>query len=339
MTSTAPISSVAGRNPLVDSNMNLTYQTKFQRDFEPLEAASKVILTALREDESSPHSDLYRRLTLASTASSSNPSSSMQPSSSTASTTISLPSHVYFPPSEDSATLKHPSRSKSPNDRGFSNSSVSGGNMSIIPSSKGNSNSSSTSSPTKRTNMMSMSSPWAHISSRTSGSARTSTSNNSSSNYNESTPNGMTTNMGVTHTPINKSASSKAVHFQSDTDLMPNIPTSSYEYHHSVPLPGHLAKLVSSVRLSSLMGLLPEANLAWMSIDENLYLWAYDNNINNHSQTNGILSPNTYMGKKNFRNGNGHLAKEAQMEDFCTFSPPSKRNIVSVGLVRPKRGK
>ena len=44
----------------------------------------------------------------------------------------------------------------------------------------------------------------------------------------------------------------------------------------SAPLPPFLREEMSSVRLSSLMGLFPGAGLAWMTADDRLFLWSYD---------------------------------------------------------------
>lgn len=45
--------------------------------------------------------------------------------------------------------------------------------------------------------------------------------------------------------------------------------------HSSQPLPSSLTSLFSDVKYNSFMGLFPEINRAWLSVDSNLFLWAY----------------------------------------------------------------
>ena len=80
-------------------------------------------------------------------------------------------------------------------------------------------------------------------------------------------------------------------------------------HRQTVPLPPYLAQQLRTTRVSSLMGLLPEAELTWMSVDEKLFLWS-----SNASTTPGGA------------------------EDFCSFTVPTGQCVVSVGLVRPKKG-
>jgi hypothetical protein len=101
-------------------------------------------------------------------------------------------------------------------------------------------------------------------------------------------------------------------------------PTASVRHSRTVPLPPILARELGSTRLSSLMGLLPRASLAWMSVDERMYVWQCSDD---HSGGNG---------------GGGAAASAVgggSAEDVCSFSVPSGQCIVSVGLVRPKKGK
>lgn len=59
----------------------------------------------------------------------------------------------------------------------------------------------------------------------------------------------------------------------------------------------------------------PQAGLAWMSVDERLYVWSYDAALRGY--------------------GGGH--DDGSAEDFCSYAVPSGQCIVSVGLVRPKK--
>jgi len=288
-------SASTNKNPsTVKEDSPNAYEMNFHRDFEPLQMASKVILSALRSDEAAPGSDLYRRLA----------SSTSGEMSSSASS-----SHVYFPSEKwtplDSSTNKSSASTLRPNDTmNRSNRMGIGTHSATSPGTPG------FRSPNNRT--PTMSSPWAHIS----RSSANNTPNVNQPNFTSPTAktvhfdkglsNQSYTPSGKTHSPISTPTTS--------------TPTTVFEHHHSIPLPSHLSKLISSVKVASLMGLLPEANLAWMSVDETLYIWAYD------TEENGIWSPSK------------RINSNSRMEDFCTFVLPSKRNIVSVGLVRPKKG-
>lgn len=86
-------------------------------------------------------------------------------------------------------------------------------------------------------------------------------------------------------------------------------PGATMTHKKTIPLPPFLAQQLQTTRVSSLMGLLPEAELVWMSVDEKLYLWS----------SNSAAVP-------------------GGMEDFCSFTVPTGQCIVSVGLVKPKKG-
>jgi Nup133 N terminal like len=82
------------------------------------------------------------------------------------------------------------------------------------------------------------------------------------------------------------------------------------EYSHNVPLSRFLLEQRMTAKYQSLLGLLPLAQLAWMSVDDQLYLWSIGQN------------QETY-------NGNSPL---------CSFQVTIGHSIVSVGLVRPVPG-
>jgi nuclear pore complex protein Nup155 len=91
----------------------------------------------------------------------------------------------------------------------------------------------------------------------------------------------------------------------------PPPPERILQHRQSVPLPPLLAQQLATVRLHSGMGLLPAAALAWMSVDDKLYLWSY--NTSNVTAT-------------------------AAASSFCSFTVPSGQCVITVGLVRPKQG-
>lgn len=80
--------------------------------------------------------------------------------------------------------------------------------------------------------------------------------------------------------------------------------SNDFSHQRSIPLPPHLEKEVKSVKVSLLMGLLPEINLAWMSVDHKLFLWSIDD----------------------------------ENENFMDLEIKSGQCIVSVGLAPPKKG-
>ncbi len=100
-------------------------------------------------------------------------------------------------------------------------------------------------------------------------------------------------------------------------------PTPYLQHDRSIPLPSQLANEAKKAKLSSLMGLLPEADLVWVTSDDKLFLWSY--NSSSSGATDG-------------RHGWGTATSSTQSvnEDYCSFTVPTGQCIVSVGLVRPK---
>jgi hypothetical protein len=89
------------------------------------------------------------------------------------------------------------------------------------------------------------------------------------------------------------------------------------KHNQTIPLPPYLLEMRSKAKVSILMGLFPEAELAWMTTDDTVYLWTYHQNSGN---ANGI------------RSGGG------VENQFLEFRIPSRQPIVSVGLAPPKKG-
>ena len=81
--------------------------------------------------------------------------------------------------------------------------------------------------------------------------------------------------------------------------------TRPWKHLRSDPLPPLLAQQLSTVKSNSLMGLLTPASLAWISVDHKLYLWSF----------------------------------RQQEGSFHIFEVPSRQSVVSVGLVKPKKGR
>lgn len=85
----------------------------------------------------------------------------------------------------------------------------------------------------------------------------------------------------------------------------------------SVPLPPLLSeKFQTGLTANNRMGLLPEANLAWMSVDNQLYLWSYDR------------TPQRA----------GAMRSIGQVQDYCSWQIPRGQSILTVGIAAPKKG-
>ena len=153
--------------------------------------------------------------------------------------------------------------------------------------------------------------------------------------------------------PNNNAASPSSSFSSTNKSFKSTPPTSTLTHSHSLPLPSHLANEAKKAQLSSLMGLLPEANLVWVTSDAKLFLWSYKKSgggggagglfappggtttasssggglygVNNNNNISN--STNNSMGGETHGNNN---------QDYCSFTVPSGQCIISVGLVKPK---
>lgn len=98
------------------------------------------------------------------------------------------------------------------------------------------------------------------------------------------------------------------------TRQVPNV-HSTLNHAASIPLPPYLTNIIKETKLSSLMGILPDANMVWVSVDDALYLWEYDSSLVVGGRNSGRYK-----------------------EDFVCFKVPSGQCVVSVGIVPPKKG-
>jgi Nup133 N terminal like len=92
-------------------------------------------------------------------------------------------------------------------------------------------------------------------------------------------------------------------------------PLMRLEHRRSVNLPPLIAQELSTTGKFIRMGLLSEANLAFVIVNEKLYVWSYAREAGLDSAGSSLSSPS-----------------------FSLFTTPSKENVATVGLVRPKRG-
>lgn len=97
------------------------------------------------------------------------------------------------------------------------------------------------------------------------------------------------------------------------TDAPPNhhyFTDGQWTHARSVPLPSFLQDQLSKAKISILMGLFSQANMAWMTIDDTIYLWS-------HAASGATTSSD---------------------REFLYFKVPTNQPIISAGLVRPKPG-
>lgn len=95
----------------------------------------------------------------------------------------------------------------------------------------------------------------------------------------------------------------------------------------SVALPEPLQDALRTASRHSFMGLLPGAHLAWLSVDDALWLWG----------VGGAISG----GGSAFGGAGGMSGSTTDMEPpqpLCQFKVPCGQPIVAVGLVKPKPG-
>jgi hypothetical protein len=94
--------------------------------------------------------------------------------------------------------------------------------------------------------------------------------------------------------------------------------TTSVQHVGTIPLPPPLQEKRKHVKISTMMGLFPPGELAWLTIDDTVYLWSYNSSLD------GTLD------------GAANAGVTSQM---IQYQMPSKQPIVSVGLAPPKPGK
>lgn len=85
-------------------------------------------------------------------------------------------------------------------------------------------------------------------------------------------------------------------------------PTITVSHDQSIPLPPFMSQQLLQVKSASLMGLMPQAELAWLTVDDKLFIWPYS--------------------AQQARDG----------PSFCSFTVPNGQCVLSVGLVHPKKG-
>lgn len=130
----------------------------------------------------------------------------------------------------------------------------------------------------------------------------------------------------------------------SSSSMVTSPPTSYLRHEKSLPLPNHLSIEAKKAQLSSMMGLLPEANLVWLSADEKLFLWNYQASSttstiassNNPSFSDAPSTTSTATPTAAATTNGIGISQDNNKQDYVTYTVPSGQCIVSVGLVRPQ---
>ena len=122
---------------------------------------------------------------------------------------------------------------------------------------------------------------------------------------------------------LSTSTSSSLTSSTSYAESIPNhhyFADGTWAHSQSIPLPQFLQDQLSKVKLSTLMGLFPQANMAWMTVDDTIYLWSYDSLASASASASGAASA-TY-----------------NQNEFLYYQVPSHQPIISAGLASPKKG-
>ncbi|KAL7467449.1 hypothetical protein ACHAXS_007692 [Conticribra weissflogii] len=248
-------------------------------DFHPLALASNEILNALRDDESAPDADLYRRIISSSSAG----------------------SHRYHVVRGDGTGFVSKSSSRSV-----------GGSPSF-------------SSPANETPGRQTAGDRARHPQREQQSQQ-SQDNRTRSPFVTNLFRGSSHVSGSLTTP--SSVEEAAADDRHETIKTTSPPTWFLNHDRSIPLPATLANEAKNAQITSAMGIFPEANLVWLSSDSKLFLWSYKSHL---GEEDSDTSTSAW----------GAMPKTGgpdDREDFCSFSVPNEQCIITVGLVRPKKG-
>jgi len=258
-------------------------------DYYPLAQAHKAILAALRADETSPDADLYRRIASGSaTGITISNFGTSTTGASTATTGTGTRAHDQY------ESVPHGYRSLSSTSNTVPNPTYP--LLSTTP----------TTTPTTTTTAAASSINATH----------TATTASSPSFF-----------MSPKQQPSQMTSIDPTTNQLTTTKHMPNV-HSTLNHATSIPLPPYLTNIIKETKLSSLMGILPDANMVWVSVDDALYLWEYDSSLVVVSSSGGQYGSSS----------SGSSSSGRYKEDFVCFKVPSGQCVVSVGIVPPKKG-
>ncbi|KAG7360980.1 Nup133 N terminal like protein [Nitzschia inconspicua] len=102
-----------------------------------------------------------------------------------------------------------------------------------------------------------------------------------------------------------------------DWAFAPDSKESPIQHVGTIPLPPELQEKRKNVKISTMMGLFPQGELAWLTVDGTVYLWSYNSALDGTADG---------------------AAKAGESKQMIEFQMPSKQPIVSVGLAPPKPG-
>jgi Nup133 N terminal like len=140
-----------------------------------------------------------------------------------------------------------------------------------------------------------------------------------SSRSNGTSNGGVAGGVGPAGSAADDAASEESNNYDPSHHYFPNGPV---RHSKSIPLPPYLQDLLTTkLKVSTTMGLFPQAEMAWMTIDDTVYLWTYNASF--------VSSGNV---------GTGMSATYHPSNHFLEFQVPSRQPIISVGLAPPKPG-
>jgi len=129
---------------------------------------------------------------------------------------------------------------------------------------------------------------------------------------------------------------------QSSNEAHPNEPQSHDRsqlaplvFSHSLPLPLELSRRYGSVQVSSFMGLLPEANLSYLTIDSDLYLWEYSSNATGSSDASGSNFSSNFGSNFGSNFSSDMNIPNIPSSSYVSFTGLTEC-IISVSLVPPR---
>ena len=109
----------------------------------------------------------------------------------------------------------------------------------------------------------------------------------------------------------------------SSSAQIPPPPEQTLQHIKSIPLPSTLSEKLQKVRIYSTMGLFPSSSrLAYLTVDQQLFVWSYADQVDTNTNIPSMNAP----------------LNTSTSSSILSFAIPSGQSILSVGLVRPKKG-
>jgi len=311
-----------------NGNGNGNVDPYVSNDYHPLSLANHAIINALRRDEACPDADLYKRIASTTTSFASNASNGSNGNGSNGNVSNGSngntskaqgdagPGHLYHTLDERNDDADERNKNSNINN-----------NINININNNINRMNGYHNTPNATNGY--------HMNGHAQYNVNGHSNDQSNGNGNANMPIGIQTPTTPT-TPATTAAGTS-----SSFQIPPTDVYHSLEHTQSIPLPPYLTNLVKQTKLSSLMGILPEGNMAWVSVDDALYLWEYGS-VEHHTaatSTGGTgMTTSMSMSMMNVNGGGGGGGGGRNKEDFVCFKVPSGQCVVSAGIVKPKSG-